>query len=125
MISPSSRRGRFDLLFVALAVLLLSRCGHTGRSSSPPRNLGAVPAAHSVALNWNANTSAVVRYNVYRATQPGGPYTKLNSSPIRRTSYTDSTVQAGHTYFYVVTAVDQNGIESRFSSKVQASVPSP
>ena len=120
-----SRRNLFGLLFVVLAVLWISRCGRTGTSNAPPQNPGAPPTTHSATLNWDASTSAVVGYNVYRATQAGGPYTKLNSSPTERTSYTDSTVQADLTYFYVVTAVDANGVESVGSNEVQFAVRSP
>ena len=85
----------------------------------------SAPSAHSVTVNWVASTSVVVGYNVYRTTQAGGPYTKLNSSPIGPTSYTDTTAQAGQTYFYVVTGVDANGVESGVSNQAQAVVPYP
>lgn len=120
-----SRRNLFGLLFVAFAILWISRCGQSGASKAPPQNPSTAPTAHSATLNWDASTSAVVGYNVYRATQAGGPYTKLNSSPIGPTSYRDSAVQAGHTYFYAVTAVGGNGVESAVSNEVQAVVPSP
>jgi fibronectin type 3 domain-containing protein len=51
-------------------------------------------------------------YNIYRGTQSGGPYTKLNSSLLALTAYTDKTVQAGQIYFYVATTVDSNNKES-------------
>jgi fibronectin type 3 domain-containing protein len=66
-----------------------------------------------------------VGYNVYRGTQSGGPYAVLNSSPNPSTSFTDSTVQAGSTYYYVVTAVDSTGTESAYSNQAQAVVPTP
>jgi fibronectin type 3 domain-containing protein len=125
MNTPLYQRNLFGLLCVAFAILCISRCSRTGTSNAPPQNPSSALTAHSVTLNWNVSTSPVVGYNVYRATQPGGPYTKLNSSPIRETNYADSAVQSGQTYFYVVTAVNGNGVESRFSNKVQASVPSP
>lgn len=50
---------------------------------------------------------------------------KLNSSLVGATNYAEATVQAGQTYFYVVTAVDANSLESVFSSEVQAVLPSP
>jgi len=78
----------------------------------------------SVALTWNASTSSVAGYNAYRGNQSGGPYTKLNSSLVTTTAYTDSSVQAGQTYFYVATAVTASGIESVYSNEVQATVPS-
>jgi fibronectin type 3 domain-containing protein len=82
--------------------------------------------AHSVALNWVASASTgVTGYNVYRGTQTGGPYSKVTATPVATTSYTDSTVTAGATYFYVVTAVDSAGNESAFSSEVSATIPTP
>jgi hypothetical protein len=84
---------------------------------------GVHVVSHSVAITWTASTSAVTGYNVYRSTVSGGPYSKLNSSPVAGTSYTDTTVQASQTYFYVVTSVDSNNVESAFSTEVSASVP--
>jgi fibronectin type 3 domain-containing protein len=78
-----------------------------------------------VDLSWNASASAVVGYNVYRGSQSGGPYTQINSALNATTTYTDATVLGGQTYFYVVTAVDGNNVESTFSNQVQAVVPSP
>ena len=62
-------------------------------------------------------------YFVYRGTQSGGPYTKLQSSSQPGTTYVDSTVQSGTTYYYVVTAVDSNGNESADSNQATAVVP--
>lgn len=102
----------------------------TSTASNSPNTVSltgtGVPAiSHSVDLAWDASTSTVTGYNVYRATQSGGPYTLLNTSPLGGTAYTDSTVQAGQNYFYVVTAVDASGVESVFSSEVQATIPTP
>ena len=84
------------------------------------------PASHSVDLAWAASSgSGVVGYNIYRATKTGGPYTKINSSMNVDTTFTDSTVVAGTTYFYVVTAVDGSGTESAYSNEAKAVVPSP
>ena len=85
---------------------------------------GIAPVQHSVALTWNPSTSTnVVGYNVYRGTTSGGPYTKLNSAPDPGTSDTDTTVQSGQTYYYVVSAIDSNANESLFSNQVQAVIP--
>ena len=81
------------------------------------------PVSHSVTLNWTASTSTVVGYFVYRGTQSGGPYTKLQSTSVPGTSVTDSTVQSGATYYYVVTAVDSSGVESAYSNEVTAVIP--
>jgi hypothetical protein len=85
---------------------------------------GIAPVQHSVALTWNPSTSTnVVGYNVYRGTTSGGPYTKLNSAPDPGTTDTDTTVQSGQTYYYVVSAIDSNANESLFSNQVQAVIP--
>jgi Abnormal spindle-like microcephaly-assoc'd, ASPM-SPD-2-Hydin len=80
---------------------------------------------HSVALSWDAPSSAVSGYYVYRGTQSGGPYRRMTSTLIAATSYTDSTVQAGQTYYYVVTSADASGTESSYSGEVSATIPSP
>jgi ASPM-SPD-2-Hydin domain-containing protein/centrosomal CEP192-like protein len=80
---------------------------------------------HSVSLSWTASTSSVVGYNVYRGTQSGGPYDAITSAPDANKAYTDSTVVAGSTYYYVVTAVDSSGNESVYSNQAQAVIPTP
>jgi len=85
---------------------------------------GAAPPQHRVDLSWNG-TSTVVGYNVYRGGQSGGPYTKINSALDASTTYADSSVQAGQTYYYVTTAVDSSGAESGYSNQIQVPVPSP
>ena len=74
-------------------------------------------------LTWVESTSTVVGYNVYRGVQSGGPYTRINSVLEASTSYVDYTVQSGWTYYYVVTAVDSNGLESAYSNQVVAVIP--
>jgi hypothetical protein len=85
---------------------------------------GQTGISHSVSLGWTASSSTVVGYNVYRGSTSGGPYSLVNSSDPNVT-YSDATVQAGQTYFYVVTAVDSQGTESVYSNQAQATVPSP
>lgn len=82
------------------------------------------PTEHSVNLSWAASTTPNVQYNVYRGTQHLGPYpTKLNSTPQSNTSFTDSSVQNGVTYYYVVTSIDGNSGESDYSNEAQATIP--
>jgi fibronectin type 3 domain-containing protein len=79
---------------------------------------------HSVVLTWNASTSTVVGYYVYRSTTSGTGYAKLNaSSAATGLTYTDTTVQNGTTYYYVTTAVDSSGTESLHSNEAQAPIP--
>ncbi len=84
---------------------------------------GTQATQHSVSLSWNASTSQVDGYNVYRGTASGGPYTKLNSSLLSGLAFTDSNVQSAATYFYVATAVDSNNVESGYSNLATAVIP--
>src|SRR6267143_2973703 len=85
---------------------------------------GVQPIPLARTLSWNPSLSAVVSYNVYRGTQSGGSYQKLNSLPAPTTTYTDNSVLAGQTYFYVVTAVDSRNVESVHSNEVSTTIPS-
>jgi hypothetical protein len=87
-------------------------------------NFTATPEqVHSVALSWNASTSTVSGYNIYRSTISGSSYLRINSSQVAGLNYTDSTVQNGATYYYVTTAVDNSGSESAYSNQVSAAIP--
>ena len=63
-------------------------------------------------------------YNVYRSAYASGPFKKINTSVEAATVYTDESVAAGKTYYYVVTAVDAKA-ESVHSNEISARVPSP
>ena len=80
--------------------------------------------SHSVSLTWTAsNSPSIAGYNVYRSTTNGGSYTQINSSLVATTSYTDTNVTAGQTYYYVTTAVDTSNNQSAYSTQAQATVP--
>jgi hypothetical protein len=83
--------------------------------------IGVTPQ-YSVSLTWNASTSSVAGYNIYRGTSPGA-YSKINPSVDPSTTYTDSTVTAGATYYYAATAVNPSGQESSYSAPVQVTIP--
>jgi Abnormal spindle-like microcephaly-assoc'd, ASPM-SPD-2-Hydin/Fibronectin type III domain len=79
----------------------------------------------TVSLSWTASTSsAITGYNIFRATVSGGPYTQLNSAQVTGTTYTDTTVESGTTYYYVATAVNAEGVQSADSNQATAVVPS-
>jgi hypothetical protein len=86
---------------------------------------GTAPAQHSVDVAWDAATPVPAGYNVYRATQSAGPFSKVNASLINGLIFTDSTVTPGATYFYIVTSVGADGTESVFSNQATAVVPNP
>ncbi len=78
---------------------------------------------HTVTLAWKPSSSQVAGYNVYRSTTPGGNYLRINTSLVRRFTYTDNAVASGITYYYVTRAVDDRGYESVNSNEASAVIP--
>jgi hypothetical protein len=91
------------------------QAGGIDQTSSPQ-------GAHSVSLSWQASNYAVA-YNIYRRTQPKAPFTRVNTTPQSKATFTDTSVQGGQTYFYVTTAVNNRGTESKFSNQIHVTVP--
>ena len=95
---------------------------------TPPvalNGLAATAGIEQAALSWTAASNAT-NYNVKRATASGGPYTTV--ATVTGTSYTDSGVLGGTTYYYVVSALNTGG-ESANSTQSSVTptvnVPSP
>jgi HYDIN/CFA65/VesB-like, Ig-like domain/Cep192 domain 4 len=109
----------------ASANLVLTSDAANSPSTVPLTGVGVAVKAHSADLSWEASKDAVVGYNIYRGGTKGGPYNKVNSVLNSPTTYTDSTVAAGATYYYVATAVDSGGVESAYSNEVKVVIPSP
>ena len=82
-----------------------------------PEGLAATAGNGQVALSWNA-VSGTDGYSVKRATTSGGPYTTLQAN-VAGTSFTDTGVTNGTTYYYVVSASNLGG-ESINSTEVSA-----
>jgi hypothetical protein len=84
-------------------------------------------AAHSVDITWNTSPSTNVQgYKVYRSQISGGPYSSVSGTLATSTlAFTDGSVLGGQTYFYVLTSIDVNGLESPPSVEVSATIPTP
>jgi fibronectin type 3 domain-containing protein len=115
---------RCELPFaIGLIAGVLSISGCSGVVTQNP-GVNVQVTAHSATLSWNPSSSVVVGYRVYRSTQSGAAYTLLTSTLVSASSFKDSTVVKGQTYYYVVTAVDDQSRESGFSNEVLAIIPS-
>lgn len=82
-----------------------------------PNNLAAIEGEGQVNLTWDA-TGDTVRYNLYRSMFSGGGFNLLTNT--YTTSYTDTTVLNGVTYYYVVSSIDSDGLESGNSNEASA-----
>ncbi|QUI23623.1 hypothetical protein HZI73_15585 [Vallitalea pronyensis] len=84
-----------------------------------PTNLTATQSSNSIVLNWDTITDAD-SYTILRSTTSGVIDTVIASS-ITGTTYTDTNVTPGVTYYYVVRAV-KSGVESADSNIASAMV---
>ncbi len=87
-----------------------------------PTGLTATAGGTSILLHWNPTDGYyVVGYNVYRDTSETGAFTtKLNSSVVSITSFDDTTATPGVTYWYKVSAVTADPLESEKSAPASA-----
>ena len=89
-----------------------------------PFNATALPAASPeyVSLVWGVVTdespgSGLAGYNMYRSSSHGSGYAKMNSAFLTSTSTNDMSAAFGNNYYYVVTARDNAGNESQYSTE--------
>jgi fibronectin type 3 domain-containing protein len=94
-----------------------------GLTNAPaaPTGLVATPGNAQVSLTWSSSATAA-NYRVKRSTTSGGPYSNIATNAA--TSFTDSTVLNGTTYYYVVSAVNVIG-ESSDSTEASATPQLP
>ncbi len=94
---------------------------------SAPSGLSINAAPRRVSIFFAANPERdVAGYNVYCSTDPNLPreqWTRLNRSPLDRTTLQDESVQSGTKYFYYLTAIDAFGNVSRPSEVVSETAP--
>ncbi|MGO8673184.1 MAG: choice-of-anchor tandem repeat GloVer-containing protein, partial [Capsulimonadaceae bacterium] len=88
-----------------------------------PTGLTATAGNSQVALSWTASTGATT-YNVYRGTATGGESATAIATGITGTSYTNTGLTNGTTYFYKVAAVNGGGTSAQ-SSEASATPEPP
>jgi hypothetical protein len=91
-----------------------------------PQGLVAVAdsAAGAIDLSWTPDSDPdLASYHIYRRDLQGDPPPRRIASVGVETSFRDTGVEAGHTYAYSVSAVDQTGNESTHSPEVNETLP--
>ena len=84
-----------------------------------PASFNAVAQDGAVSLNWADNLQVgFSEFRVSRSLTSGGPYSPLATTS--ESTYTDNAVTNNTTYFYVVTAVNSDGLESAPSNEDSA-----
>ena len=87
-----------------------------------PTGLGATAGNASASLSWNTSAGAT-GYRVYRGTSSGGEASTPVGSP-SGTTFNDSGLTNGNTYFYKVDATNSTGASPK-SSETSATLAPP
>ncbi len=74
-----------------------------------PTALTASPLSRtSVRLNWTQGTGET-GFEIYRAAKAGGPYTFIALAPANAVTYTNTELEAGVKYYYIIRSVNETG----------------
>jgi Tat protein translocase TatB subunit len=109
-----------DELENAVKVELPTKFG--GDPPQTPYGLAAAPSATNILLTWNSSTGST-SYTIRRSLGPQDPWLIIAMN-ITELAWTDTDVQAGKKYHYVVTGVNDTG-ESGNSDEVTAELSGP
>jgi glucan endo-1,3-alpha-glucosidase len=85
-----------------------------------PTGLAATAGTGQISLSWSGSSGATT-YNVYRSTTSNAEGMTAVSTGLTSTSFTDSGLTSGTTYFYKVAAVNNSGISAQ-SGEASATV---
>ena len=107
------------------AMVRLPGPGEDTQPPTPPGNLTAAASTGAATLNWSPSTDdvGVLLYNVHRS--PTSGFTPTTANRIGQPSgtiYTDTSLPAAGTYYYLVTAQDGKGNVSTPSNEASAAV---
>jgi hypothetical protein len=110
------------LLFILGNLLLMAGCNNPPANNPPatPTGLVAIPGDGQVVLNWNANTEPDLEsYNIYWGSTSGA-LTNVENAPQSATSKTITGLTNGTTYFFVLEAMNTEGLKSAKTDEVAA-----
>ncbi len=118
--------GKFAVTLNPLkAAIFMMGAGQDISGPPAPTNLTATAnngVVSNVSLSWTGNADSA-GYNVYRSPVQGGGYVKIGAT--NSTTFTDSSVSNGTTYYYVVRGVDALGNEGANSNEADATPAFP
>ncbi|MEA2018473.1 MAG: hypothetical protein U9N59_08490 [Campylobacterota bacterium] len=69
-----------------------------------------------IQLSWvKSETQDVISYNIYRSNSATGSFAKIAKAPIAHNRYDDIISEDGKIYFYKITTVDKDSLESKIN----------
>jgi endonuclease I len=101
-------------------------CDGGGTDTTAPSavsNLSATANSNSILVDWyNNDETDLAGYTIYRSVNNTNNFNPLNANLLTFSNYTDNNVSTGNTYYYYVTAEDNNANESGNGAIVSASL---
>ena len=82
----------------------------------PVKNIFIKNSAKKIIVRWG-KVNKILGYNIYRSTNYGGGFTKLNKKLIKKVVYVDRNFALGQNYYYYITTLNMQG-ESQASLKM-------
>ena len=119
MISGTSESGTITVAPMSTTVLYLGSTVDSNPVPTAPLYVGATGSPTQVVVDWSA-ASGAESYSVKRAASPDGAYMTIAMN-IPGTTYSDTNVTRGATYYYVVSASNAGGESSAVVKKGLAS----
>ena len=88
--------------------------------SAPTGISYSIPSDGTVTFSWNIGNDSSISFRIYRGEEPG--FTTSSSNLIAElgyptSTYSDTNLDTSKTYYYKLSAVNQNGTESSLSSE--------
>ena len=123
---PRVRRRLASVLLAMMACVAMARPAPAFAKDPSAQPHAGRSQHHSVHLAWHPPANSrkpVAGYNIYRSSNAGKSFSRVNALPIPKPEYDDATVRSGATYLYVVKSVDKKGAESGPSNKFRITVP--
>ncbi|MBI2930059.1 MAG: fibronectin type III domain-containing protein, partial [Planctomycetes bacterium] len=110
-----------------LGFVVLCAVGGTAWAQAAPSSLSATAVSSSrIDLSWTDNSYDEDGFDIYRSTSAGGPFNIIASTVANVTSYSDTGLAAGTTYYYRVHSyIIFPDAQSGPSNTASAMTPSP
>jgi large repetitive protein len=81
-----------------------------GATPAKPSGLTASAAsAKKIIIGWQDNSNNETGFEIYRASNPAGPFNIIATTAANTTTYSDSSLEASTVYYYKLRAINNNG----------------
>ncbi len=115
--SPNFKALNNEKIYIKVKGTLLDHYGNfaikINKITTAPTNLIASDGAdmNKIILTWD-NQPLNKGYHIYRSNSPTDTFEKINNEIVTKNSYEDTSITPGITYYYKITSVNQDNIES-------------